>query len=646
MSEEAFISAVRELVDELNRHAASGLITGYMSSNRGPSTLANAGVWNLRNFADTNGDLVRDALSVAVADFGVSGANTIDNTGTIALLGRGGGTALTLNTTGQYLPLGYAFNQMTLSSPVQGQILGVQTFNHSGVIDLTANWENGNPLTPVVGDVLVISGGHTAGTDGGGVFVSNGGTLKLNTVLNEGGANSQSDILVLDSTRLGTGATGIAVTNVNGGGALTTGDGIALVEVLNKSVSDGRAFVLSGRAAAGAYEYTLFHGGDAANGGNPNDGNWYLRSTVVTPDNPVVPNVRPEVAVNMVIPPLAIEYGYAMIDTLHERVGETYPSTLGPVYEDREVWCKNPDKNFRCTARVPVTPGQSADSQQWFAGAWGRLIGEYGRRDRDNFLAHGSDYDYTIGGIQAGLDLWGREKDGNLDKAGLYVGYGRISSDVNGLFDLKAGSVDMDGYTLGGYWTHHAASGWYTDAVLQGTIYDSDAKSIYGEKVSPNGWGIAASLEGGYAFKFGDGWTVEPQAQLAYQRVSIDRDRDSFGIFAYDDWDSLRGRLGARVTKTWNAGDEKTPRLITGWVRANVWHEFLGDDDMIVTSLLGQNPVRFSSSLKGTWAELGAGVSGQVSDSMTLFGTVAYNRSFDDKGRDGWDGRVGLTVKW
>lgn len=59
----------------------------------------------------------------------------------------------------------------------------------------------------------------------------------------------------------------------------------------------------------------------------------------------------------------------------------------------------------------------------------------------------------------------------------------------------------MDGYTLGGYWTHHAASGWYTDAVLQGTFYDSDAKSIYGETISPNGWGIAASLEGGYAFQ-------------------------------------------------------------------------------------------------------------------------------------------------
>ncbi len=107
-----------------------------------------------------------------------------------------------------------------------------------------------------------------------------------------------------------------------------------------------------------------------------------------------------------------------------------------------------------------------------------------------------------------------------------------------------------------------------------------------------------------------------------------------------------RNESQSRYAKTWNAGDEKTPRLITGWLRANVWHEFLGDDDMIVTSLSGQNPVRFSSPLGGTWGELGAGVSGQVSDTMTLFATAAYNRSLDNKGRDGWDGRLGFTVKW
>ncbi len=611
----------------------TGTVTGTIKALTSTATLNNAGLWNLRSFADTNGDGARDTLSVAVSDFGTSGANRINNSGTVALLTHDG-TGTILDTTGMYLPLGYAFNTMALNSPVQGHILGVQTFDNSGIIDLTAN--------PVAGDVLVISGGHTAGTDGGGVYIANGGTLKLNTVLNDGGANSQSDILVLDSTQLGSGATGIAITpSAASTGMLTVGNGIALVEVLNKSASAGGVFTLSGRAAASGYEYLLFHNGVGA---DANDGNWYLRNTVITPDGPL-PIIRPEVAVNMVIPPLAIEYGYNMVGTLQDRVGETYPSAMDPVYEDREVWCKNPEKNFRCTVRVPLKPGQ-VTQDKWFPGAWARLLGERGFHDRNDFMRYGADYDYTLGGIQAGLDVWGREKDGNLDKAGLYVGYGHIWSDVQGQFGRHAGKVDLDGYSLGAYWTHHDAAGWYTDAVLQGTFYDSEAKSYLGQRIKPDGWGVVASLEGGYAFKFDNGWTVEPQAQLAYQLVDIDRNRDDFGIFSFGNEDSLRGRLGARVAKTWNQGDSAKPRPVTAWLRANVWHEFLGDPKMTVTALNGANPLYFVSSMGGTWGEIGVGASGQVSDTITVFGSGAYNHSLDNNGREAWDGRLGMTVKW
>ena len=47
---------------------------------------------------------------------------------------------------------------------------------YSGAIDLRDT---------AVGNVLVIGDGATAGTDGGGVFVSNGGALHLNMVVND-----------------------------------------------------------------------------------------------------------------------------------------------------------------------------------------------------------------------------------------------------------------------------------------------------------------------------------------------------------------------------------------------------------------------------------------------------------------------------
>src|SRR5690606_33355964 len=136
------------------------------------------------------------------------------------------------------------------------------------------------------------------GTPGGGVFVSEGGKLYLSAVLNEGLAaggtvNSHADMLIVDSTRLGSAATTIFVSyDPDDLGGLTDGNGIQLVEVLDKTASDADVFVLGNMVAAGAYEYALHHNGvgdDAA------DGNWYLRSAkVTTPTPPGPPPADPD----------------------------------------------------------------------------------------------------------------------------------------------------------------------------------------------------------------------------------------------------------------------------------------------------------------------------------------------------------------
>ena len=84
--------------------------------------------------------------------------------------------------------------------------------------------------------MLVITGARQAGVAGPGTFISNGGTLRLDTVLNEGGAATRSDTLVVDGTSVGAGgATNMAIRNAGGAGALTVGDGILVVQVLEPS---------------------------------------------------------------------------------------------------------------------------------------------------------------------------------------------------------------------------------------------------------------------------------------------------------------------------------------------------------------------------------------------------------------------------
>ena len=131
----------------------NGTITGFVQFTGGWDSILTMALFDLRHFADTNGDGVRDTLRVAIADLGDGPNNSFTNNGTLRLAAVTGAT--TLDSAGQYLPLGNPNNAMALGGPLQGHLIGVQTFTNSGTIDLQSN--------PVAGDVLVITGARQAG---------------------------------------------------------------------------------------------------------------------------------------------------------------------------------------------------------------------------------------------------------------------------------------------------------------------------------------------------------------------------------------------------------------------------------------------------------------------------------------------------
>jgi hypothetical protein len=114
-----------------------GTITGFTQFTGDDNSILNNGTFNLRHFADTNGDGVRDTNRVAVADLGTGGSFT--NNGTLALAALPTSPTPIIDSTGEYLPLGNPHNTMALGGPLQGQIIGVSTFTNSGTIDLQAN---------------------------------------------------------------------------------------------------------------------------------------------------------------------------------------------------------------------------------------------------------------------------------------------------------------------------------------------------------------------------------------------------------------------------------------------------------------------------------------------------------------------------
>jgi outer membrane autotransporter protein len=201
----------------------------------------------------------------------------------------------------------------------------------------------------------------------------------------------------------------------------------------------------------------------------------------------------------------------------------------------------------------------------------------------------------------------------------------------------------MDAYSVGGYWTHRAAQGWYTDFVLQGNWYEHiHAHSVLSESFDTQGWGLTASAEAGYQIALGNGYVVIPQGQLVYQRTSIDGGADRYGRINYGAIDEIYARAGARFANGWLTNDNRT---VTTWLETNIWHQFEGDARTTFTALDGGNPNTFTTSLGGTWGQIGIGLSGQLTRNLTIFGKADYNIAINQPGHS-LGGRVGARVSW
>ncbi len=477
-------------------------------------------------------------------------------------------------------------------------------------------------------------------------YIGANGVLGLNATL--GADQSPADKMVVDGgTAIG--GSRIQITNAGGQGALTTANGIAVVQAVNGGTTTSGAFALSGVVAAGPYQYQLVRGGVTP--GTEND--WFLRSNIdcsspgapsppcpppsppnpptppgppspnpptpPNPPSPPVPHYRPEVSLYTALPALALRYGLATLDNLHERVGD--------------------EEQLRDRSDL-----QSGDL---FNGAWVRVMGESGDVDGDRrgIYGDGPHYDYSLLAFQFGLDVYAQEHEsGQRDHVGLYVGDGRIVSDVTHFNDQAAGHDEVRGPSLGLYWTHFWQNGAYLDAVFQGTWAKATAHSVDALELDRDGFIRAASLEGGFPFHYGT-QVFEPQAQWVYQTINSVQGSDVDATVRFRDMDSLAARAGLRWANTWTLEPDSRgiPRLFTGWLRLSLWHEFEGQPITEFSSAEGYVP--FRADMQGSWWQLNAGVTWQLSRTTSFYANVGYQQGFG-RSFDAWDGKLGLRWNW
>jgi len=557
----------------------------------------------------TSGSVVGAITNNATLAFNRSDVFTFDNlisgSGTIRQIGSG----TTILTADNSTFSGNTFVEAgTLS--VNG-ILG-------GTLDVLAGGRlQGNGQVGTTSNAGIIAPGNSIGTlTVNGNYTGNGGTLEIETAL--GDDTSPTDRLVVSGNTSGT--TNVKVINLGGAGAQTV-EGIKIIDI--GGVSAGTFSLLSdyvfqGNQAvvAGAYAYRLYQNGIST----PTDGDWYLRSALLSnPADPTIP-VAPEAPLYQPGVPLYEAYPQLLLSlnglsTLQQRLGDRYWSTG--------------DKN---------TPAKRLE------GFWLRTEGTHARLEPDTSTSDTS-YDYDLFKLEGGLDseLY-QDRNGRLI-GGFNVHYGTVSGNISSVYG--DGDIHTNGYGVGTTLTWYGENGFYVDTQGQATWYDSNLKSdlLNGDlENGNNGFGYALSLETGKRFAASGPWSITPQAQLIYSSVNFDSFNDRFGArVSLNDGNSLIGRLGVALDREENWRKENGQSASTRFYgAANLYSEFLNGTSVDVAG------AGFKSENDRLWAGLTLGGSYDWNqDRFSLYGEVAAKSSLENFG-DSYaiSGTAGLRVKW
>ncbi len=217
------------------------------------------------------------------------------------------------------------------------------------------------------------------------------------------------------------------------------------------------------------------------------------------------------------------------------------------------------------------------------------------------------------------------------------------------VFDYMRGTADYDNVAgdgdvrRGGVWfydTWLGDKGHYSDYVLKIGRLSNDfevyARST-GEKITGDysNFVYSASAEYGRKKDLGNNWYIEPQAQIQYAHVTdADYTTSQDTHVQLDAIDSLIGRVGFRLGK--DVGEKST-----FYIKADVLHEFLGDQDIEARDATGLFSTTYEN--EGTWYDIGLGFSHQFSKGTYMY--LDMEKSIGNDNEDTYQFNFGMNWK-
>ena len=207
-----------------------------------------------------------------------------------------------------------------------------------------------------------------------------------------------------------------------------------------------------------------------------------------------------------------------------------------------------------------------------------------------------------------------------------------------------AGKGELDRYGLWLYDTWMGDKGHYVDYVAKWGHLDNDFE-VYtmseGKKVTGDYSNNVFSVSAEYGRKkdIGSDWYFEPQAQVQLARVTGADYTTSQGTkVSVDGINSLIGRAGFRIGKDF--GEQKQS---TVYIKADVLHEFLGDQDVsVMDETTNGHYVGIGYENEGTWYDVGFGFATQTGKNSYAF--MDFEKSFGHDNDETY--QINAGVQW
>lgn len=231
-----------------------------------------------------------------------------------------------------------------------------------------------------------------------------------------------------------------------------------------------------------------------------------------------------------------------------------------------------------------------------------------------------------------------QECDNGERRVGMAIDY--MHGDTG--YDQIAGKGEIDRYGLWLYDTWMGDKGHYADYVAKWGHLSNDFE-VYtmqnGDKVTGDYSNNVFSVSAEYGRKkdIGNDWYFEPQVQAQLARVTgADYTTNQGTKVSVDGINSLIGRAGFRLGKDF--GEDKQS---TVYIKADVLHEFLGDQDVRVLDKSSDNKwAGISYENEGTWYDVGFGFATQMSKNSYAF--MDFEKSFGNDNDETYQINVGM----